>query len=384
MKLLLALLVFAITLGGVSTSVLALDYTADLSLSLAEQYNDNIYLAHSGRVSDYITLITPSVTLSTRTEKADVRVNYSPTVNLYGKHDENNSTTHQASARGLFRLSEKMDLTVADSFVHSREASVIRAIEGSGPIIQAQQRITTNTLTGDLSYRLSGKTTLLATTAYTITDSSAATGDVAVYLGGLGATYLFNERTTLRANFTYTLYDYKITRDGREQDYTIGANYRITPTITIDGFGGLSITTIEDPDRTTTGPTGGLSVTKTFERGVATLAYRYSVVAGVESGTPVKSQTLTFRYSVPVTSSLDASLSAFYNRYKSVITEGITEATSRDDMGGSVDASYRILPWLSATLSYSYIKSRDKLIDTGSYYNNLVMIGLRAARQARF
>jgi predicted porin len=149
-------------------------------------------------------------------------------------------------------------------------------------------------------------------------------------------------------------------------------------------LGGLSIVTIEEPGRTFTGFIAGLSITKTFERGIATIAYRHGIVAGVETGAPTKEDTLTFRYSMPVTTSLDASLSAFYNRYKSLNTEGVSVATSRTDMGGSVDASYRILPWMSATLSYAYIKSHDSLNDTGSYYNNIVMIGLRVAQQARF
>ena len=131
--------------------------------------------------------------------------------------------------------------------------------------------------------------------------------------------------------------------------------------------------------------TGGLSVTKTFERGTASLAYLQNVIAGVESTSPIRSQTVTLRYAAPVTTSLNASISAFYNRYKSIGSTGIDGIdTNRNDTGGTADLSYGFLPWLSGTLSYSYIHSNDKLNDTGSYVNNIVMAGIKLSKQARF
>ena len=72
MKIFLFVSALAAALLGATFSACALDYTADLSLSLSEQYNDNIFLSHTDRTTDYITLISPAISLSTKTEKADV------------------------------------------------------------------------------------------------------------------------------------------------------------------------------------------------------------------------------------------------------------------------------------------------------------------------
>ena len=86
MKRILFSLSVAIALTGLPVVAGALDYNADLSLSIAGQYNDNIFLSHTERVGDYSTAITPAVAISTRTEKVDLMLNYSPSFTYYNSH----------------------------------------------------------------------------------------------------------------------------------------------------------------------------------------------------------------------------------------------------------------------------------------------------------
>lgn len=379
------MLVPVVILMGASAEVSALDYTADLSLSVSEQYNDNIFLTRSNKVQDFITIVTPAVALSTRTEKAEAMINYSPSFLFYHENDDNNSITHQASARGLYRLSDSLTLGLSDAYVYSKESSVLRTIEGSGPITRGQETISTNTLIGDISYRLSGQFSLQGAATYTATDvSHSETGDYSTYAGRLGINYLFDEKTTLRANATYTFYDYSIAGNANSQEYTLGANYRITPTITADGYGGVVTTRIAAIGKTFTGFAGGLSVAKTFERGIASLAFVQGVSAGIESPTPLRSQVITLRYAMPATELMNVSLSAFYGRYRSIGDTVNIVATNRSEFGGTIEIAYRIWRRLSAILSYSYVNSDDKASQTGSYVNNIVMIGLRLSQQAKF
>ncbi|HMK56987.1 MAG TPA: outer membrane beta-barrel protein [Dissulfurispiraceae bacterium] len=367
-----------------AASCYALDYTADLSLSLSEQYNDNIFLTNRDKVSDYITLVAPALSLSTRTAQSDILVNYSPTFNFYKDNSDQNSTSHAASAVGHYRATDKLTLGLSDTFVSTREAAAIRAVQGAGPISTSGERITTNTLAGDLAYRITAKISLLANAGYTYTDTQTGTDDVSSYTGGLGATYLYNSRTTFRINATYTFFDYKTSSNSNSSSYIAGVNYRLTPTLVIDAFGGVVITKVDEPKRTNTGFTGGVSATKTFERGTASISYLQSVIAGVESTTPVKQQTLTLRYTAPVVERLDASASAFYSRYRAIGGTVTAGAEDRDDIGGTADLTYRLLPWLNGFFSYSYINSNDKTDSTGSYRNNIVTAGIRLSKQARF
>ncbi|HMK59597.1 MAG TPA: outer membrane beta-barrel protein [Dissulfurispiraceae bacterium] len=362
----------------------ALDYTADLSLGLSEQYNDNIFLANTNKVHDYITAIAPSLALSTRTAQSDVMLSYSPIFNFYKNNSDQNNVSHAASLVGHYRPTDRLVLGLSDTFASTRESSAIRAIQGAGPISRTNERITTNTLAGDLSYRLTAKISLLANTGYIYTKSQSGTDDVSSYTGGLGASYAFNDRTVFRINGTYTYFDYKNSSNANDSTYTAGINYRLTPTIVIDAFGGIVITKVDEPKRTNTGFTGGLTATKTFERGTASISYLQSVIAGVESTTPVKQQTVTLRYAAPIIERLDATASVFYSRYRAIGGTVTAGTENRDDIGESAELTYRILPWLNGFISYSHINSDDKTDGSGSYRNNIVTAGIRLTKQARF
>jgi hypothetical protein len=385
MKKLLSILVPLMILMGASAEVSALDYTADLSLDVSERYNDNIFLSRSNKVRDFITVITPAVSLSTRTQEADMMINYIPTFNIYSEHDENNGISHQVALRGQYKLSDRLTIGLSDAFIQSKDSLVLRTVEASGPIINTRQTLTTNVLIGDLSYRLSGPLSLQAAATYAMNNVAGTdAGDYMTYAGRLGINYILNEKITLRATSIYTLYDYRITGDANSMDYTLGANWRLTPTITLDGYGGVVIARLDQTGKTFTGFSGGLSVAKRFERGVASLSYVQGVSAAIESSTPLRSQVLTLLFAVPVTAEMDASLAVFYGRYKSLGDTGSSFATERSEKGGTVNIAYRLWRNLSAILSYSYVKSDDKATGTGSYVNNIIMLGLRISKQAKF
>ena len=382
MKIFLFVSVLATMMLGIVLSAYSLDYTTDLSLAVDERYNDNIFLERSNPTSDFITLINPAISLSTKTEKLNVSLNYTPVFNFYAKNGDNNSISQLASIVGYYKLAERLKVGLSDSFIQSRESSSIRTIEGAGPIVRGQEKITSNTLGGDLSYGVTGKITLLGKASYTKTVSQTGTEDVITDSYGLGASYLFTDRTTFRINAAYDFFDYRSSGRATSDSYTAGVNYRLTPTITADAFGGVVVTRIKEPQSTNSGFTGGASVTKAFERGNAILSYLQNIISGLESTTPIRSQSFTLRYNAPVTTSVEASVWVFYNIYKSV---GNNEfGTDRTDIGGNAEFSYRLLPWLNALMSYSYVNSSDTLTPTSKYVNNIVMVGMRLSKQAKF
>jgi len=384
MKVFMFILSFSVALFGVSVIASALDYNADLSLSAAEQYNDNIFLSHTDRIGDYSTVITPAVAISTTTEKINAMLNYSPSFTYYNSHSELNSISHQASANGSVRLSEVATLAVADSFVRTKDALIIRSIVGSGPVTRNQETITTNTLSGNLLYKLTEQLSLQPSLTYTMTDNSDS--DIANlnnYSGGLLASYLLTGRTTLRASATYTVYDYSIGSDYNGQDYILGLNHKFTPTITVDIYGGVDMTQIRGQGDTDTGFIGGLSATKTLERGSVSIAYTQAVTAAIQNSSPLKSQILLLHYAAPVTAFLEASLSASYGHYRAIgLNTGPDQ--KRTETVGTAGLSYRLLPWANLTLSYSYVNSNDKVDKSGSYSNNVIVAGIRLSKQARF
>jgi len=379
------LLIFLAATLGAPALGFALDYVADIALTVSEQYNDNIYLAHSNKTSDFITAVMPTLAISTRSAAFDVSANYSPTFSLYKDNTGNNGISHRGTVLGHYKPTDRLTFGLSDTFVKSRESTIVRTVEGAGPITRGIEQITTNTVNGDIDYRLSQRFSLFGNANYTVTSTQAGTGDVSTYTGGLGVRYIFNERTTFRINATYTFFNYKLSSDATSSSYIAGVNYKLTPTIVVDAYGGIIMTQVKTPARTDDGMAVGLSVTKTLEHGTASISYMQSVTAGVESSVPIDSKTISLRYAAPVTTRSNASLTAFYSIFRAVGQTGIsTTDLNRDDLGGSASLSYRLLPWLDAILSYTYVDSQDKTNRSGSYTNNLIMISLRLFKQMRF
>jgi|WetSurMetagenome_2_1015567.scaffolds.fasta_scaffold00064_49 hypothetical protein len=399
MQKLASILVSAVILISASAEVSALDYAADLSLDVSETYNDNINLSQANKISDFITVIKPALALSTTTQSLDAGINYSPSFNFYAGHEDVNSISHQAAVTGRYRLSDTLTLNIADSYTRSRDSSVLRTIEGGGPITQELRTTTHNSLNGDLDYRLSGIVGLQAGATYTMVNisgmNSGATnitgtnsGDYETYAGRLGVRYILDERITLRAGAVLTLYDYKMSGDANSMDYTLGANWRLTPTITVGGYGGFVITRLEQEGRTINGFSGGLSIAKRFENSQANFSYAHGVTAGIQSTTPMKSDVVSLRYTLPVTQQIDGSLAAFYGNYKAMGDTGGGLAANRDEYGGTVNFAYRL--WqdsgqtLSAVMSYSFVKSNAAAPASQSYTNNIIMLGLKFSHKAGF
>jgi hypothetical protein len=164
--------------------------------------------------------------------------------------------------------------------------------------------------------------------------------------------------------------------------YTIGVTHKFTPTFTVDAYGGINVTTIKEPSNTDTGFTGGLTVTKTFEKGSASIALTDGIVPGLQGTSPLKSQVITLNYSRPLTAALDSSLSAWYGRYRSIGNIGLGQNSNY--MGGNAGLSYKLTSWANLFLSYSYLNSDDNVNKSGSYHNQIITAGIKLSKQAKF
>jgi len=393
MKVLLFILVITLTLMAACASASAFDYAADLSLGVGEEYNDNIFLVHTDKIHDFITTITPDIVLSTKTGK--VTVSYSPTFNLYEQHSALNYTSQAASAKGLFEVSDKTTLGISDQFIQSQSplyvmSSLVAASTTPvvvGPFVTGQSRITTNTAEGDVAYKISGKVALKATTTYAITDAAQGLEDETTYGGGLSAVYSLTEKTSLRANANYSYFNYRGSgsSNASDQTYTVGANFRFTETLAVDVYGGLDVSRIEQPGKTTVGPAAGISINKGFWKGSATLAYTRSVTAGYQSNAPLTADLFSLRYSVPGKGgSLTPSIYGWYGRYKSLSGASISASQDTDDYGASAEIALRLSDWSSLILSYSHINSDNQLAKESSYINNIGMLTFKIGKQVRF
>ncbi len=399
MKVLLSILVLAVTLLGVSAMALALENSANLSLSVGEQYNDNIFLTHSNKLNDYITQISPAVALTSKTEAIDLAVSYRPTLNIYDQHSDINYISHDAGIKGVFKISEKINLEISDSFLQSKDPLFLNQVPAApsptpiltptapviaGPTVRGLNRITLNSLDSDLSYRISQRVILDAITEYTIMDNAQQVGDLSTYSGGLGAHYLITDRTTLRADAKYKYFHYRVGSGASVETFTLGAKQRLSTTLTADVYGGLVIASIKQPEHTDYGPVGGVALDNRFEWGTLNISFIRNVIAGYQTNSPLTADIVSMKYTLPIRGALGGSIYGWYGYYKTLSGVQSNTAQKRQDLGGVAEVSYKVLPWADVMLSYSYINGEDKIIKSQSYIDNIVMLTLRVAKQVKF
>ncbi|HSW63143.1 MAG TPA: transporter [Dissulfurispiraceae bacterium] len=156
-------------------------------------------------------------------------------------------------------------------------------------------------------------------------------------------------------------------------------SHRFTPTFSVEALGGVSITKTDIPDNRTTGFRGDLALSKTFERGTASLVYRQSVLPGTQGNEPIDAKQLSLLYAVPLSPRWDFSITGAYGLYKSV------DDTSQNkrDITGSAEVSYKLARYASALASYSYTDSKDKNNSVNSYQNNVFLIGIKLFTEAK-
>ncbi|MEW6001253.1 MAG: hypothetical protein AB1638_01175 [Nitrospirota bacterium] len=362
-----------------SKTALSYEYTAETFLSLSEEYNDNIFLVPSDKTDDFITYISPGVNLSIRSTTGELKLGYFPTFSIYKSRDELNETAHHFTANGNFTLSERLTFSISDTFVKSSEITDIRAVPDLGPI-RGRQELRSHNIRGNISYRLKPNLFYILGASFSDNDfKEPGSSEVKTYSGNTGLTYRYSEKTTLNANVRYAKNDFRPESDATDQFYELGMTYRFTQTLTLGLTGSTIITKIEDTDETDTGFGGSVSLTKIFEKGQAVLSYRQTVIPGTQEGEPLRDRTASLSVSRSLTNTLSGSVSASYSNFESIETNNVDITETRF----SGDLTYRFRPWANLALSYSYVDSNDKIINTRDYHNNIILFTMRFSYNRR-
>ena len=352
----------------------AYEFNPGISLSLSEEYNDNILLRHDDRESDFVTYISPSVYFSLRSGGgSELSANYTPSFSSYASNSDQNSTSHNASARGSFAISEDTRVSISDTFVMSEELRYLTRLADLGPI-RTRTELRVNTLRGDVSQKLGEHFSLLLGASY-IDNSFKDPGfnDFRAYSGSAGLAYRINPRTTVSANAGYSKYDYRLASDAHSEDYTVAFTRRLTPTLTLEVTGGAVLTEIENGGRSSTDFSGGIDLMQRLDRGSAIISLRQSIEPGLEEGGPLRTRAISLRLIRPLSEWWTVTLTPAYFRYKSV------SAADRDSDMFALDAAltYDIRRWAGLSLSYGYANFNDRRSRTGDYNNNRVALTLR-------
>jgi hypothetical protein len=235
-----------------------------------------------------------------------------------------------------------------------------------------------NILSGTVNYKL--RSNLLSTVgaAYTTVDfKEPGFSDLTSYTGTIGLTYIQSERDTFSAGARYTKFDSNPGSSSTVQEYALGVIHKFTPTFTVGATGGVSLTKVQGTSGTGVEFAGGIDLTKLFSQGDATLSYRQGVTrgSGIYGGETLRTQTVSLRVSRPFGNDLTGTATAAYSNYRSIKTSDVNV----DEIALGASVSYRLSRWFDLALAYHYVNSKDNVVSSRDYFNNIVLLTLRVS-----
>ncbi len=395
------------------------------ALSLKQEYDDNLDLDASNEQSDYVTMLSPSVSLSLLSQHTQLGLAYTPSFVWYTEESEDNTVRHSATLTFSHDLSEHLRFEFSDTYVKSDDPlEETEEIVGARDTRNTYQRNTgdvsltylfgpqnsltmgyrNSTLKNDdvdeddgrsqspyatLSYRINIKNRFELEYEYEREDFWRENASPAVpteddsYGHGSGISYFysFTPHTTGMLRYRVTTRNY----DGTEEDYKVhdgsaGFDHAFSPSYSISAEVGYFIQkNAFSSDET--GFTYDASMTRRFERGSISIGG----IGGWDETTLQANSTGFTRYwsakvstDYQITEPLAVHAAGFFRHDKE-------EDANReyDTMGGSCGLSWTFLRWFSLSLDYAYAE-RDDDLTADSYTDNRVSLTLMASRLYRW
>jgi hypothetical protein len=242
-----------LTLGGetVSSSEIASGqprrFHYSLRLNIRGVYDDNIFLSHTNRVSDYYFAIEPMLTvgfgdIEGRGENY-LRLDYMPSVILFVDHSDQNAVEHLILLEGQYRFS-RLTLNLSQEVAILDGANLNSTLDTTGLLANLD---------------VSGRTRLN------------------LFITRLRANYDLTGKLFLTGEFDASIYDYHDFISSQIVSWGLYVNYNVTPKLTVGVGGTFGLDFVEDPN-----------VDQTFEQANFRINYQATGKLGLSASAGVE------------------------------------------------------------------------------------------------
>src|SRR5256712_9466581 len=256
------------------------------SISVSEEYNDNIFLNNRTRQWDLITGVTPAMTLYVNRRSYRLSGGVSFTGELYQRENRVNDAFKSQNfvANGFYQAAPQLALTVFDSFARGRNTSLV----ASQSFASGRTESRSNTFAPGMTWQMTPQSSLdLAATSGLLRFEGARSGiasDTYALLRSLR--HVITPRLTGIIGYGFTYLDLKGGEPSRTHSPTLGFSYRLTPSLIGSANGGPAITEVGSETFVT--PAVTASLVQTLRIGSASVQYARAVSAagGPGGGAP--------------------------------------------------------------------------------------------------
>ena len=326
------------------------------SVTVAEEYNDNVNLSNANRESDFITTIQPGLAVSLESGTYRLAAGYSFSADMYAREPGRNSAFDRQNfdLDTQWRPTEQLTLTLLDTFIFTTNTNLISA-EG---VSTGRDRAWANSLRGGAGYRLSPFTTLRGGGSYTVQRyNSAALEDADIYTADVAVDRVLSPTLTGTLSYEAAYFDIEFEPKTWTHTPRLGLSYRLTNAITLSLSGGPSFEIPESgsrDSRVTPAITAAYEQRMFFGTIRADFDRRIGVAAGV--GGPTDNTSVGGRIDLlTLMRGLTLSLGA---RYAWVQSPDNDPRIDIQTFTMPLTATYRLTAWIAAVAGYQFYRQR--------------------------
>jgi hypothetical protein len=322
------------------------------SLTVSEEYNDNILSNNRDKRHDFITGLTPGVTLTLEDPLYRLSLGYDFTAEIYARDPDRNAAfnRHNFALDTFYRVSPLVTLSLTDSFAFSTDTNLIAA-EG---VSTGRDRAWSNTVTPGLSWQVTPLTTLRLFGSNTVQRfDNTALRESDVYKADVSLEHRLSPRLSGVVGYQFGYFD--IEREDVTTVHTprLGATYRFTESLTGSAAVGPSVVLRSGDSKIV--PTAAANATQRLRLGSVGVFYEGLVgTAGGLGGTTLNQ---SFGGSVEVTTLMRGLVVDVGPRY-STIDSIHNDSIDVDAFRVPLRARYRFTEWMTGIASYTFFRQR--------------------------
>jgi Putative MetA-pathway of phenol degradation len=326
------------------------------SITISEEYNDNVNLSNANRTSDFITGFTPALNIIYESPAYRLAAGYNFTAEMYARDPNRNAAFNRQNfdLDTLWRPTEQLTLSLVDGFQFSTDTNLISP-EG---VSTGRDQAWSNTVRGGVGYRLDPLTTLRAGASYQVQRyQSSALEDSDIYRFDVALDRVLSRFLTGTVAYEAAYFDIEFEPKTWTHTPRLGVTYRVSETITVAVSGGP---TFEIPEGNTRDDRITPAVTASYEQrtffGLVRADFDRRV--GTAGGVGGTTDNTSFGGRVDVTTLMRGLALSLAGRYSIVKSPEDTRRIDIQSFTLPLTATYRLTAWVAVVASYQFYRQR--------------------------
>ena len=329
------------------------------SLTISEEFNDNVFSTHSNKQSDFITQFTPGLTLQAQQPGFQLLSSFNFTAEIYARNPELDNAANRLNflTSVSYQASQRVNLSLTENLIFNRNNSNAAAISG---ISSGQEESWSNVLAPAVSVQLTPRTTWRVYGAYILerfgSGGNSQSQNNNIYRIGTGFDYALTPRLTLIAAYDFGYLDVEHQPTAFNHTLRFGGSYQLTPTLTVTATAGPSLLLTEHDTEIT--PAANARIAKQFSWGYMSAFYDQAIATNGGFGGVTDNK--TFGGNITVVTLLRGLFLDLSPRYVMTKTTGASQSNSEfRALTVTLGARYQIARHVALIGSYQLLHQTE-------------------------